>query len=123
MCGINMKLRGMLAILVTVVLGFWLSAPVNAQVVGATLTGAVTDASGATIPAAQLSIKNVATGVTRDLTADSAGFYTAPDLLPGGYTVTVTAPGFSTLVRSGLTLTVGAQQRLNLTLQVGQVTK
>jgi hypothetical protein len=112
-----------LVALLTLILGLWQAAPANAQIVGATLTGTVTDASGSAIPAAQISIKDVATGVTRTLTADASGFYTAPDLLPASYTVTVSAPGFSTLVRSGLTLTVGAHQQLNLTLQVGQVTQ
>src|ERR1700674_5574250 len=80
-----------------------------AQVVGATLSGTVTDQSGAVIPNAQISIKNIATGVTRDLVTDSAGFYTAPNLIPESYEVTATAPGFATEVRTGITLTVGAQ--------------
>ena len=87
------------------------------------MTGTVSDASGAVIPKAQVSIKNVATGEVRAVTTDAAGFYTAPNLLPGSYEVTVTAPGFSTEVRSGITLTVGAQQMLNITMQVGQVSQ
>ena len=74
------------------------------QVVGATLSGTINDNSGAVIPNAQLSIKDVATGVTRDLTTDTAGFYTAPNLSPGSYEVNVTAAGFKTIVRSGITL-------------------
>src|SRR5580693_9463748 len=80
-----------------------------AQVSGATLTGTVSDASGAVVPNAQVSIKNVATGELRAATTDTAGFYTAPNLLPGKYEVTVTAPGFSTEVQTGITLTVGVQ--------------
>ncbi len=95
----------------------------QAQVSGATLTGTVTDASGATIPQAQIVITNVSTGVTRNVTTDSAGFYTAPNLLPGTYEVRVTATGFSTQVRTGITLTVGAQQALPITMQVGQVSQ
>jgi hypothetical protein len=94
---------------------------VYAQVAGATLMGTVSDASGAVIPNAQLSIHNVATGEVRAVTTDKAGFYTAPNLLPGRYEGTITAPGFSTEVRSGITLTVGAQQVLNITMNVGQV--
>src|ERR1700682_1338993 len=66
-----------------------------AQVVGATLSGTVTDQSGAVIPNAQVSIKNVATGVTRDLSTDAAGFYTAPNLLPGASVETKSPPGFA----------------------------
>jgi hypothetical protein len=105
------------------VLSLSIPAPVWAQVAGATLSGTVTDASGAVIPNAQISIKNVATGVIRDVTADAAGFYTAPNLLPGTYGVTVTAPGFSTQARTGITLTVGAEQSLNISMKVGQITQ
>ena len=59
----------------------------------------------------------------RDITTDSAGFYSAPNLLPGLYDITVAATGFSTAVQTGLTLTVGASKALNISLQVGQVTE
>ena len=95
----------------------------RAQVVGATLSGTVTDQSGALIPNANISIKDVATGVARTVTADSAGFYNAPNLVPATYEITVSATGFTTEVRSGVTLQVGAQQVLNITMQVGQVTQ
>jgi hypothetical protein len=94
-----------------------------AQVVGATLSGTVRDASGAAVPNAQVTIKNVATGVTRGVSADSVGFYTAPNLLPGNYDVTFSAAGFTTTVSTGITLTVGAEQVLNASLRVGQVSQ
>src|SRR5579864_3286994 len=99
------------------------SVPAHTQVVGATLSGTVKDESGSAIPSAQLSVKNVATGTVRELTADSAGFYSVPNLIPGNYEVTFSAQGFSTQVSSGVTLTVGAQQVLNVTLTVGQVSQ
>jgi Carboxypeptidase regulatory-like domain/TonB dependent receptor-like, beta-barrel len=104
-------------------LSLLISGRLQAQVAGATLSGTLTDASGALIPNGQISIKNLATGVTRSVTADAAGFYSAPNLLPGTYEVTVTAPGFASQVQSGIVLTVGAQQELNFTLRVGQVTE
>ncbi len=94
-----------------------------AQVVGATLSGTITDASGAAVPNAQVSIKNTATGVTRGVTADAAGFYTAPNLQPGNYEVRFSASGFTTEVHTGITLTVGAQQVLNASLRVGQISQ
>src|SRR6202035_3410790 len=97
--------------------------PVYAQVAGATLSGTVTDASGAAVPNAKVSIKNSATGVARDVTTDSAGFYSVPNLLPGVYNTTVEAAGFSTSVQTGLTLSVGASKALNIALQVGQVSE
>src|ERR1700730_15756054 len=97
--------------------------PVYAQVVGAALSGTVTDQSGAVFPNAQISISNVATGFRRALTTDAKGFYSTPNLLPGTYDVSIAAPGFTTEVQTGITLTVGAQQVLNMTLHVGRTTE
>jgi hypothetical protein len=99
------------------------SSPVSGQVTGATLQGTVTDASGAAISNAQISIENVSTGVFRTAVSDSTGFYTAPNLLPGTYKIETSAPGFSTQVQTGVSLVVGAEQVLNFTLQVGQTTQ
>ena len=105
------------------VLSLSIPAPAWAQVAGATLSGTVTDASGAVIPQAQVYIKNTATGISTAVTVNSHGLYTAPNLLPGTYEMTASAPGFATEVRSGITLTVGVQQLLDLTMHVGQVTE
>ncbi len=92
------------------------------QVAGGTLAGNITDPSGAAVPQAQVAIRNVATGVERTAMTNADGLYTAVNLLPGNYQVTVSASGFNTLVRNGVTITVGAQQTLDLSLQVGSVT-
>lgn len=98
-------------------------APAHAQVAGGTLSGTVSDASGAVIPNAQVAITNTATGVTSNAVTDSAGLFTAPNLLPGTYQVTISAPGFATQVQTGINLTVGAQQVLNVTMKVGGTTE
>jgi len=99
------------------------SIQVHAQVTGATLSGTVTDTSGGIIRDAEVSVKNTATGISRAVTVDSAGFYTVPNLLAGIYEVRVTAAGFSTALHSDLTLAVGAQQQLNFSLRVGTATE
>ncbi|MGH9354623.1 MAG: carboxypeptidase regulatory-like domain-containing protein [Terriglobia bacterium] len=105
------------------VLSFFVSAyPARAQVTGGTLTGTVTDPSGAVVPGAKVSVKNTSTGVTRDVMTNSSGLYAAPNLLPGSYDVTISALGFRTEVRSAISLTVGQNQVLNVALQVGKVT-
>ena len=96
---------------------------VYAQLPSATLSGTVSDASAAVIANAQLSIRNVSTGETRAVTTDASGFYSAPNLLPGKYEVTISAPGFSTQVRSGISLMVGTQQLLDITMKVGLVSQ
>ena len=95
----------------------------RAQVAGAALSGTVADPSGGVIPNAKISVRNTATNVTHDVTTDNAGFYTIPNLLPGAYEITVSASGFSTEVRSGVDLAVGAQQVLNVSLRVGSSTE
>src|SRR4029077_14470225 len=94
-----------------------------AQVSRATLSGTVPDSSGAVIPNAQVAILDVSTGVSRTVTTGGAGFYTAPNLLPGTYEIRATASGFSTQVHRGVTLTVGAEQSLDIKMQVGQVSQ
>ena len=105
-----------------VVIAFGLSLEVYAQVTGATLSGTTSDSSGSVIPGAQISIKNTATGITKDVLTDSDGYYTAPNLAPGTYEVRVTAKGFNTVV-SMVTLAVGAQQQLNIPMKVGEISQ
>src|SRR5580700_1923437 len=99
---------------------FW-SLPSEAQVAGATLSGSVSDPSGASIASATVSIKNDGTGEIREATSNSDGFYSAPNLLPGSYEVSASSKGFSKAVQKGITLTVGAQQSLNITLKPAEV--
>src|SRR3984893_16537376 len=114
--------RGLL-VFVLLALAVLVSTPVHAQVTGATLAGTVTDESSAPIANANVSITNTATGVIREVTTDSAGFYSAPNLIPGIYEVTAVAPGFSTYRQKELTLTVGASQTVNISLKIGQVSE
>ncbi len=109
-----------LGVFLAFVFCFTVSVPVRAQVTGATLSGTVTDASGAVIAGAEVSVRNTATGISKDTTTDSAGLYSIPNLIPGPYEVKVAAKGFSTAVQSNLTLAVGAQQSLNIPLKVGE---
>lgn len=113
------------SILVPVFLTIGILLPIRAyaQIAGATLSGTVTDQSGGVVPQTAISIKNIATGVTRTSTTSSAGFYSVPNLLPGDYEVKASAQGFSNEVHNGITLTVGEQQVLNFTLRVGQASQ
>jgi hypothetical protein len=105
--------------LVVLVLSLVISVPLRAQVAGATLTGTITDVSGGVIANARISVKHAATSVQSSTTSNSDGLYNVPNLLPGEYQVTVSAPGFSTKVIT-ITLTVGAQRALDVIMAVGQ---
>src|SRR5881296_137580 len=112
--------RALLAVCFVLAFTLFPAVPTNAQVTGATLSGTVTDTSGAVIPGVTISIKNTATGIVRNVTTDEAGFYSAPNLQAGSYEVTASVAGFNRVVQSNITLTVGAQQQLNITMKVGE---
>src|SRR5712664_1991013 len=95
---------------------------VNAQVAGGSISGKVTDSNGALIPGAQVAIRNTATGVTTNLVANDEGVYRAPNLLPGDYEITASAPNFTSFLQKGVTLTVGADLTIDLKLAAGAVT-
>lgn len=94
-------------------------ARLSAQVVGATMSGTVTDTSGGVVPDANISVKNVATGIIRLAVTNGSGLYTVPNLQPGPYEITAAASGFNTDVRKGITLNVGQELVLNFTLKAG----
>ena len=99
------------------------SCPLQAQVVGGTISGNVTDNSGAVLPNATVVMTNVATGVQTTVTTNTQGLYSVPNLLPGTYQEKVSANGFQSALRSGIILTVGASIISNLALKVGTVSQ
>lgn len=87
----------------------------------ASILGTITDSSGAVVPSASVSIRNVETGATRNVSSDAAGRYQVTELEVGGYEVQVKHPGFNTIQRSGIVLTVGESAKLDFMLAVGEV--
>ena len=115
------RLLGLLAVAAIVV--FALTSLASAQVVGGKISGTVVDSSGAKTPNVSVALTNIATGVVSNAVTNAVGVFSIPNLQPGNYQVTASASGFSTLERSGITLTVGQELVLNLTLQIGEVTQ
>ena len=87
------------------------------------ILGTVTDQSGGVISGATVTVLDVDRGVSRTLTTDDAGAYSAPNLTPGNYTVRVEAKGFQKLQRSGIGIEVGHEVRIDLTVQPGEQTQ
>jgi len=96
--------------------------PSYGQIVNATLSGTITDPTGAAIPEASVTATKVATGAATKATTDGAGNYSLPSLPPGTYKLTVEKTGFKATVLSGIQLLVNQQAVVNAQLQVGQVT-
>src|ERR1700742_1037571 len=76
------------------------------QTTSASLSGQVTDAGGAAVPGAKVSIRNLDTNLTQSVMSNAEGLYTISPLPPGPYTLTVETAGFQRYVQNGLVLTV-----------------
>jgi hypothetical protein len=83
------------------------------------LTGSLTDPSGAAVPAVPVVATNEATGVQSRTVTTADGYYTIPSLPAGSYSLTVQAPNYSKLIRNGITVSVSATVRVDLVLTVG----
>jgi hypothetical protein len=100
-----------------VVLGFTLGA--LAQSDRGTITGTVTDASGAVIPAASLVARNAETDARYSTVTTPTGNYTLPELPVGIYELTVTAPGFSSFIQQGIRVELAQTARVDVAMRVG----
>src|SRR5262249_26309008 len=92
-----------------------------AQQTTATVTGTVTDPTGALVPGVTITVTNLATNGVRETKSDETGSYTLPFLPAGEYSVTAGAPGFQTQKIDRVTLQVQQTARVDLQLRVGDV--
>ena len=97
-----------------------LPARAHAQEFRGTISGAVTDPTGAVVPGAAVTVREINTGTTSNTKTDSAGQYVVPFLLPGTYTVTVVMPGFQQVLRAGITLQSQEHPIINVSLPIGE---
>lgn len=86
-----------------------------------TVLGRVTDPSGSAVAAAKITIDNKATGQTINTESAPGGEFSVPNLLPGTYRATVTAPGFKTGVVNDLVVNLDQTVRVDLVLNIGDV--
>jgi len=92
-----------------------------AQQTTGVILGTISDSSGGVIPAATVQVKNTGTGQTQATESDAQGRFRVADLAVGEYEVQANKSGFATVVHRGITLSVGAEQVVDFSLQVGQV--
>src|SRR5436190_7310703 len=96
-------------------------AAADAQVTSAAVVGTITDVSGAALPGATVTARNVETGFVRAVPANESGAYRLDFLPTGTYVVEITLSGFKTERRSGIVLTVNDTARIDVSLAVGGV--
>ena len=101
------------------VLCFWLSFPLSAQ--NADISGVVRDTSSAVIPNASLKLMNQATGVSRSTQSNESGLYSFPRIQAGVYDISVSADGFQSQNRVGITVNVADHSQIDFELKVGFV--
>ncbi|HLX42905.1 MAG TPA: carboxypeptidase-like regulatory domain-containing protein, partial [Bryobacteraceae bacterium] len=87
------------------------------------LSGTITDATGAGLPTAEVTIRNLETGAIRKLTADSGGRYAAPALPVGRYEILAEKPGFASRATTGIDLVLGQHATVDVRLELGAVTE
>lgn len=101
---------------------FALAAGAAAQEYRATVLGTITDATGAVVANAKVSLVNTQTGVNLAVRSNAEGLYTVPFVVPGQYRLVVENPGFKTFEQSPIELHVNDRTRIDVQLEVGQVT-
>lgn len=97
--------------------------PAFAQFETGNIVGTIKDSTGAVVPGAKVTLTNVETGVTSDKVTDANGIYEFFTVRPGQYVVTAEKAGFSIALVDNIQLTVGARQRVDLSMAVGQLSE
>src|SRR6185503_9470597 len=120
-CGMSRRF-GLQALLLLLSIGLFVGVHAQSSTTG-NVTGTVRDPQGATVPKAEVTLTEDKTGASRTVTANEDGFYSAPSLPAGTYTVSTSPAGFKKTVTTGVQLTVSENKTVNLDLQVGQVTE
>ncbi len=103
-------------------LGF-LPATATAQVLYGSVTGNITDGSGAAVPGATVTIKDEATGLALSAVTDSSGVYTIRNVTGGTYTLRASLQGFKEFVQTGVPITAGSVVRINGKLEIGALSE
>ena len=89
----------------------------------AELVGTVTDATGAVVPGARISVSNESTGLRRDSVSNDLGYYTIALLPPGAYRIAVSKEGLRPVTRTGIALQVDQVARVDFSMEVGSVSE
>lgn len=106
-------------LIVVVALAGLVSIQAVAQEASSGINGTITDAGQGVVPKAQVTARNTGTNLTASAMSNANGFFEFPNLPPGRYTLTVTAPGFQTTSSTAFSILTGQRARVDMVLQVG----
>lgn len=95
----------------------------QSSAINATIEGVIQDSSGGSVPGVAVTVINTGTGLSRVVTTNTAGYYRAQLLPLGTYQVSAEIPGFTRFARDGIVLTAGMTARVDVTLNLGQVSE
>lgn len=95
----------------------------SAQTIYGSLTGTIFDPTGAVVPNATVEVKSIQTGIARTLTSDANGFWKAPSLLPGDYSVKVSASGFEGQIKAPIRVEAAVERNIDFSLAVGSASE
>ncbi|HTX42375.1 MAG TPA: carboxypeptidase regulatory-like domain-containing protein [Acidobacteriaceae bacterium] len=123
MCGRAVVRQKPSRLLFFVVLALSVSSAAFSQAGRGSVSGLVTDSSGAVIPGATITIENYATGLKQNTVTTAGGLYSFVSLAPGSYRVTATENGFQTLIQDHVLVSVDQSTLINLTMKVGSVSQ
>ena len=119
---VSVRWHRWMCISATVLLTFlFAAAPARAQLTTGTITGTVTDATGAALPGVAVTVTNTSTGLSRTVITNASGRYEAPSLPSGPYELSTAMQGFGSVLRKGIQLAVGQNALIDLTLPLATV--
>jgi len=101
----------------------FLAVPLRAQLYSGSVTGVVSDPTGAVIPGAKVTLTDTTKGYAFTASSDAVGRYILRNLPPSNYRISVGAPGFKTSTRTGIVLDVGQNATVNVSMELGTTTQ
>ncbi len=101
----------------------FLAVPLRAQLYSGSVTGVVSDPTGAVIPGAKVTLTDTTKGYAFTASSDAVGRYILRNLPPSNYRISVEAPGFKTSTRTGIVLDVGQNATVNVSMELGTTTQ
>src|SRR5579862_8545107 len=112
---------GTLFLLLALIASMHFSMRATAQTSYGSITGTVTDQSGAAVQGAKVTLESAGTGARQETVTGGGGVYNFPNLNPGSYSVTASHGGFQTTTQSQIDVQIGGSTRVDVALQVGNV--